>query len=188
MNLRVDDQSPVPFRSSIQRSDEAEFLAALKTATSAQTISSSAEAAGPVGPEYTSSASNEAGGPVSALSGLVFMAKRGRPWMKVQDAAREQGIHLSKEEAIRLAQQLGQQEADRTRDQTKDQTEQGEEAEGQKSDFSIAATARAVENRFFEPIAHGAGRLFESAKNSLTSTVHAIIPSNALAGRTVAAN
>jgi hypothetical protein len=90
--------------------------------------------------------------------------------MKIQDAARKQGIRLSKQEAIRLAQQQGQQKADQTRE--------GEEAEktgeDQKSDFSIASTPRAVENHFFEPIAHGAERLLENAKNSLTSTAHAI--------------
>jgi hypothetical protein len=98
--------------------------------------------------------------------------------MKIQDAAREQGIHLSKEQAIRL-QQLAQQEADQTKEV--DLTKKGEESEkngeGQQSDFSIASTARAFGNPFFEPIAHGAERLLENTKNSLTSTAHAIIRS-----------
>lgn len=164
MNLRVGDQSTVPVRSDNQQPNEAEFLAALSAAACTEAF-----------PTY-----NDAADPVSTFSGLVFRTKRGRPWMKIQDAAQERGVHLSKKEAIRLAQQFGQRKAN--------QAAEGEEAEkggeGQKSDFSIASTARAVENHLFEPLARGAEQLFENASYLLTSTAHAIIRSaSVLSGR-----
>lgn len=88
--------------------------------------------------------------------GVVFASARRKPWQILQDTAREHGVSLSKQEAIKLAQQQNQQSQ---RDAAaKGKSEAGNGDDGQ-AEFSVTGAA-----------AH----LFNEVGDTLSSSLHTI--------------
>jgi hypothetical protein len=88
--------------------------------------------------------------------GVVFASSRRKPWQVLQDTAREHGVSLSKQEAIKLAQQQNQQKQREAA--SKDEGDPGS-AGDQHAEFSITRSAE---------------HLFDEVGNTLSNSVHTI--------------
>lgn len=88
--------------------------------------------------------------------GVVFASSRRKPWQVLQDTAREHGVSLSKQEAIKLAQQQNQQKQREAASKKEGDADNGGD---QHAEFSITRSAE---------------HLLDEVGNTLSNSVHTI--------------